>query len=71
MGIGAGILIAAVGAVLAYAVTAEVEGVDINVVGVILIIAGLAIALFAAIATVSRRGRTLYDDDYVPPSSRI
>ena len=70
MGIGAGILIAAIGAVLAYAVTAEIEGVDINVVGVILIIAGLAIALFAAIATVSRRGRT-YGDDYVPPSSRI
>lgn len=68
MGIGAGILIAAVGAVLAYAVTAEFQGIDVNVVGVILMIAGVAIALIALIATVARRGRI---DDVPPPSSRI
>ena len=44
MGIGAGILIAAVGAVLAFAVTAEVAGVDVQTIGVIMLIAGLAIA---------------------------
>ena len=69
MGIGAGILIAAVGAILAYAVTAEFEGIDVNVVGVILMIAGLVIAVIAAIATVSRRGGRV--DDIPPPSSRI
>ena len=51
MGIGAGILIAAVGAVLAFAVTAEVAGVDVQTIGVIMMIAGLAVALIAAIAT--------------------
>ena len=62
MGIGAGILIAAVGAVLAFAVTAEVAGVDVQTIGVIMLIAGLAIALIAAIATTASRRRVVYDD---------
>lgn len=80
MGIGAGILIAAVGAVLAFAVTAEVAGVDVQTIGVIMLIAGLAIALIAAIATTASRRRVVeYDngvgarrvvsDPGVPPDS--
>lgn len=55
MTIGIGILIAAVGAVLRFAVTAEVSWIDIQTAGTILIVAGLVIAFVAAIATMSRR----------------
>jgi hypothetical protein len=42
MGIGASIFLVAVGAILAFAVTTEVSGVDISTVGWILMIVGLA-----------------------------
>ena len=41
MGISVSILLIAVGAILTWAVTAEAEGIDINTVGVILMIVGL------------------------------
>ena len=41
MGIGTSIFLIAVGAILKYAVTANVSGVDLEVVGVILMIAGV------------------------------
>jgi hypothetical protein len=41
MGISVSILLIAVGAILTWAVTAEAEGIDINAVGVILLIVGL------------------------------
>jgi hypothetical protein len=41
MGLGVGILLAAVGAVLAFAVTKEVSGVNIHTVGWILLIVGI------------------------------
>jgi hypothetical protein len=41
MGIGVGLLLIAIGAILTWAVTADVQGVDIQVVGVILMIVGL------------------------------
>jgi hypothetical protein len=41
MGIGASIFLVAVGAILAFAVTAEVSGVDIATVGWILMIVGI------------------------------
>ena len=40
MGIGTSIFLIAVGAILKFAVTASVSGVDLDVVGVILMIAG-------------------------------
>jgi hypothetical protein len=40
MGLGASIFLIAVGAILAFAVTAEVSGLDIQVVGWILMVAG-------------------------------
>jgi hypothetical protein len=55
MGIGAGILIAAIGAILAFAVDAELNGVDVQTIGVILLIAGIVIAVIAAAVTASRR----------------
>ncbi|MGH3039232.1 MAG: DUF6458 family protein [Gaiellaceae bacterium] len=42
-GIGFGIFLVALGAILRYAVTAELGGVDIGTVGVILMIAGLVV----------------------------
>jgi uncharacterized protein DUF6458 len=41
MGLGASLFLIAVGAILTWAVTAEASGVDIQVVGVILMIVGL------------------------------
>jgi hypothetical protein len=41
LGIGTSIFLIALGAVLKYAVTASVEGIDLNVVGVILMVAGV------------------------------
>jgi hypothetical protein len=41
MGISISLLVIAVGAILTWAVTAEAEGIDINTVGVILLIVGL------------------------------
>ena len=49
MSIGASIFLFAFGAILRYAVTAEVSGVDIATVGTILMVAGV-IALLASLA---------------------
>jgi Domain of unknown function (DUF6458) len=46
-GIGFGIFLVAVGAILRYAVTAEVAGIDIGVVGVILMVAGVVLFLLS------------------------
>ena len=46
-GIGFGIFLVAVGAILRYAVTAEVSGVDIGIVGVILMVAGIVLFLLS------------------------
>jgi Domain of unknown function (DUF6458) len=63
--VGTSIFLIAVGAILKYAVTATVAGVDIQTVGVILMIAGalgLVIGLFI-IATDRRRDQPpTYDD---------
>jgi Domain of unknown function (DUF6458) len=48
MGISLSILLLAVGAVLAWAVSAEVSGVDINAVGIILMVVG-AIGLLVSL----------------------
>jgi len=56
MGIGTSILLIAVGAVLKYAVTASVSGIDIQTVGVILMIAGI-IGLVLSLIWMSMAGR--------------
>ncbi len=42
MGLGVSLVMVAVGAILTWAVTAEVSGLDIRVIGVILIVVGIA-----------------------------
>ena len=60
-GIGFGIFLVAVGAILRYAVTVEVAGIDIGVVGVILMVAGAVLFLlslfFVIWARQSEQGR--------------
>lgn len=46
-GIGFGIFLVAVGAILRYAVTAEVAGIDIGTVGMILMVAGAVLFLLS------------------------
>jgi Domain of unknown function (DUF6458) len=65
MTVGASILLIAVGAILRYAVTDSISGVDLATVGLILMIAGIAglvIGLFLY-ATASRRADTVVTRD--------
>ncbi len=60
MPLGTSIFLIAVGAILRYAVTATVSGIDITTVGLILMIvgiAGLILSLFYMLAWSPRRGR--------------
>ena len=47
MGIGVSLILIAVGAILTWAVTADVSGIDINTVGVILMVVGIVGALIS------------------------
>jgi hypothetical protein len=65
MTVGASIFLIAVGAILKYAVTATVAGVDIQTVGLILMIAGvigLVVGLFLVFADRGRADRAVYED---------
>ncbi len=66
MGIGASVFLLAVGAILAFAVDWTVQGVDLDAVGIILMIAGL-IGLAVNLAMMCRistpRGSTTYYED--------
>lgn len=62
MSIGASIFLIAAGAILRYAVTVSVSGIDITVVGLILMIAG-ALGLVASLFLVTR-GRDPKSRDY-------
>jgi uncharacterized protein (DUF486 family) len=55
MGIGVGILLIAVGAILTFAVHATVNGINIQTVGVILMIAGLAGLIIDLVIFLPRR----------------
>ena len=61
MTIGAAIFIAALGAILKYAVSDNIEGIDLGTVGTILIIAGV-VGLIVGLALVMGR-RDRYVDD--------
>jgi hypothetical protein len=69
VGIGASIFLIAVGAILAFAVTAEISGLDIQVVGWILMAAGGLGLLLSMIFWNSWGGwrRNPYDDGPPPP----
>ncbi|HEY2141957.1 MAG TPA: DUF6458 family protein [Solirubrobacteraceae bacterium] len=64
MPLGTSIFLIAVGAILRYAVTATVSGIDITTVGLILMIvgiAGLILSVFYMLAWSPRRGRVVRD----------
>jgi tetrahydromethanopterin S-methyltransferase subunit C len=65
MSIGGSVFLIAVGAILRYAVQDSLEGVNLEVVGLILMIAG-AIALVASLiwGAMATRRTTVYDDRY-------
>ncbi|MEV6527488.1 DUF6458 family protein [Longispora sp. NPDC051575] len=72
MGIGAGIFLIAVGAILAFAVDWQVSGIDIRLVGWILMAAGAAGLIFFFAFWNRRRSavvteRREYDDPNTPP----
>jgi hypothetical protein len=71
MTIGTSLFLIAVGAILRYAVTATVAGVDIHTAGLILMVigvAGLVIGLF--LMTVNRDRAVVVDDRPVDPRYR-
>jgi hypothetical protein len=78
MGIGVSLILVAIGAILTWAVSAEVSGVDIQVIGVILMVVGLAGLLLSLVfwsswggpAAVGRR-RTVVDDGPVEVERRV
>ncbi|MEA2973201.1 MAG: hypothetical protein QOG82_1659 [Actinomycetota bacterium] len=67
MGIGVSVFLFAVGAILTFAVSASVAGIDIATVGVILMIAG-ALGLIMTLLVFGRRGGTSETvvEDYGP-----
>ncbi|HEY5296116.1 MAG TPA: hypothetical protein VIJ70_11630 [Gaiellaceae bacterium] len=77
MGIGVSLILIAVGAILTWAVNATVSGLNINTVGIILMIVGLAGLILSLMfwstwggvggATGARRRTTTTVDDATPP----
>jgi len=72
MGIGVSLILIAVGAILTWAVSATVSGVDINTIGVILMVVGAAGLLISLVFWSSwggppARRRTTTVDDVPPP----
>lgn len=61
-GIGTSIFLIAAGAVLAWAVTAEVEGVDLSMVGVILLVVGI-VGFVASLILGAADGHTIVERD--------
>lgn len=58
MGIGSGIALIAIGAILYFAVDVSFGAINIQMIGVILMIAGLAVAVISFIMGASRRSST-------------
>jgi len=71
MGIGFSILLLAVGAILVFAVHATVAGLDIHVVGWILMIAGGLGLVFTAAMRAPRRSRTVVTTRGVAASTAV
>jgi hypothetical protein len=72
MGIGAGILLIAIGAILTFAVDATITGIDLKVIGWILMLAGAAgLVIFLYFSQRRRAPRAVvterYDDPGQPP----
>ncbi|HUS60713.1 MAG TPA: DUF6458 family protein [Acidimicrobiales bacterium] len=67
MGIGVSIFLVAIGAILTFAVEATVSGIDINTIGIILMVVGGIGLLFSlmALSSVSRRGDAVVEERVV------
>lgn len=68
MGIGVSLFLIAVGAILAWAVEVEASGVDLNMIGVILMIVGglgllLSLLFWSSVAPFGRRNETTVVQD--------
>jgi len=76
MGFGVGLILTAVGAILAWAVTASPNGVNVNTVGYILLVVGIVGMLVSLVFWSSWAGpgyfsrRTYVDDDAAPVRRR-
>lgn len=70
MGIGAGIFLLAVGAILAFAVHTTVNGLDIPTVGVILMIAGALGIVLDLVVFAPRRRAPVYEAEPVRRTTR-
>ncbi|GLU47303.1 DUF6458 family protein [Nocardiopsis ansamitocini] len=57
MGIGLGIFLVVVGAVLRFGITADVQGIDLGAIGIILMLAGGAIVVLTVMLTAMRGGK--------------
>ena len=69
MSIGFGIFLVAVGAILSFAVTATVEGVDLVLVGYILMISGVVTTVIGLILMARRRSASSSEQTTVDPAS--
>lgn len=66
MGIGASIFLIAVGAILTFAVERDVSGLDIDVIGIVLMLAGaLGLFMFLLIWGPAARRRSLPPDEVI------
>jgi membrane protein implicated in regulation of membrane protease activity len=70
MGIGGSIFLIALGAILAFAVNAHISGLDINVVGYVLMLAGLVGLLITLWYWNSRRRSTVVSQSQSRPAVR-
>jgi hypothetical protein len=70
MWIGTGIFLLAVGAILKYAVTDSISGVELGTIGVILMIAGVALALISLLYAAMARNRTAAAAPVAPVATR-
>ena len=69
MGIGVSVFLLALGAILAFAVDYSVSGLDINVIGIILMVSG-AIGLLLTMLVFGRRDRGVVAEDRVVTRER-
>lgn len=69
-GLGLSIALIAVGAVLAWAVTFDAEGIDLNMVGVILFVVGIVGAVISLIAVLTARTDGVRDREVVVERER-
>jgi len=63
MGMGSGIVLFVIGAILAFAINVDVGWADLNLIGYILMIAGAVVFVISLIIVLTRRGRTVHEVD--------